>query len=312
MKKSLGHILVNLAYQSGGSHKTRSDRENTAQRFASFLNKENIKIELVEHIKASYIRDYVEWRKKNDIAIRTIANEMAHLRSILRKAGRDKLANNPSLNNKSLGIDGGSRKGTKIPCPHSVFQNFLVLARKRDKGLAVCIMLGFYLGLRREEAIQSIQSIQTWYDDLAAGKGIITVIFGTKGGRERQVRIFNTGMALTTLKFALRVMKERKGKLIDKPNLKEACYYFSNTTRAIGMEGQLSFHSLRYAFAVSIVKSYEDEGKTEKEAFGLASINLGHGGNRGRYIKMVYGRTLVLPDVKLPNINSIEELGKLA
>lgn len=308
MSKTLRENMLVLAESAGGSQKTRRDRVSMVNRFVDILRRMNINITSVEHIKAQHIIKFMEQRREEDLDLRTYCNEMACLRVILRKSGRKQLVDNPSLSNKSLGIAGGSRRGKKEPCPENKFQEFFTEALKRDIGFVVCMMLGLYLGLRRDEAIQSIKSIKTWYRRLLSGKDTITVVFGTKGGRQRNVRIFNKSMALTILKLALRVMKARDGVLIQKMNLKQARDYFSNIARKVGFKDLYAFHSLRYKFAVSNTNSYLVCGHTLSEALALTSMDLGHGDGRGRYVKMVYGRSMIIEKRKSSDLKSIEDL----
>jgi hypothetical protein len=39
------------------------------------------------------------------------------------------------------------------------------------------------MGLRSQEAVQSVQSLKTWRQALDRGDTRLTVVFGTKGGR---------------------------------------------------------------------------------------------------------------------------------
>jgi site-specific recombinase XerD len=290
MSKSLQDVLLKLAIEVGGGQGTINARIGTMKRFVKFLRKHNINIIKVVHIKAKYIYDYIQSRKH--LSVLTLANEMSNFRTVLKLAGRAQVIEQNDLENADLGISGGSRIGKKLPCPEAVFQQFFNKSCKKDLGFAACLLLCFYLGLRREESIQSVKSINTWLRKLSNGHSKITVIFGTKNGKQRDVMIFNMDMSIKSLKFAKSVMKRRKGLLIDKPNLKKALTYFSNTARAIGLKGQLSAHSLRYAFAENNLKNYRMQGFTKKEAEAMTSMDLGHGDGRGRWVTMVYGRMI--------------------
>jgi len=287
--------LCELAHQSGGSFKTRSDRKKVVQRIARHLHQMNIQIRSVAHLKARHIKSYVDARLAQGIGKRSLQNEIAAVRAVLRKAGRHQLADSQIMSNKTLGIHGASRAGTRMPLPHIVYQHVFHAALQKDKGLAAAIQLARTFGLRSEEAVQSIHSLNTWHKELSQGKTHITVVFGTKGGRPRQTCILDRTQALHAVSFALSVAQQRNGKLIDKPSLKQAMTYWRNQTTRLGLTGAYSPHSLRYAWAQDAIRYYAQQGYAPKEAIAMTSMDLGHGDGRGRYVKYVYGLSEVQP-----------------
>lgn len=115
-------------------------------------------------------------------------------------------------------------------------------------------------------------------------------MFGTKGGRPRDVYIINPQQTLQVVNNALTIMAQQNGKLIDKPSLKLAMNYWRNSTYRLGLTGQIAPHSLRYALTQKQqVDQYLIQGYSEQEALAKASMDLGHGDGRGRFIKQVYG-----------------------
>lgn len=90
--------------------------------------------------------------------------------------------------------------------------------------------------------------------------------------RERSRNAVNT---------AIQIAEQQNSKLINKPNLKEAMTYWCNHIRAIVLKGQLSPHSLRYAFTQKAIAYYQSHGYSKKETFAQASMDLGHGDGRG-------------------------------
>jgi hypothetical protein len=170
------------------------------------------------------------------------------------------------------------------------YQQIYALALQKNPGLAAAIGLARTLGLRSEEAVQSIHSLQTWHTALQQGDHKLKIVFGTKGGRERFTTVIDRQQTQQAVLFALSVAAQQNGKLIDKPNLKQAMTYWRNHTRAIGLRGQISPHSLRYAFAQQDIIHYQQQGYSRKETLALTSMDLGHGDNRGAYVKQVYSR----------------------
>ena len=259
------------------------------ERFFQHLRQSNIQTRSIEHLKGRHITDYVHSRLDQGIAARTLQNEMAAIRCVLKQSGRNKLADSAQISNKTLGIGGASREGTRTAISDQHYKQVLQTAQQKDPGLAAAIRLARVLGLRGEEAVQSAQSLRTWKKELEQGKTHLTVVFGTKGGRPRQTRILNPPEVQQAVHEALTIANNRNDRLIDKPNLKEAMSYWRHQTTRIGLSGKTSPHSLRYAWAQDAVQYYQQQGYSPKEALALTSMDLGHGDGRGRYIKQVYG-----------------------
>lgn len=287
--KRLEKSVQKLARLAGGSHKTVHDRIAIVGRVFRCLKQLNIQIKDIEHLKAKHARLYVEHRLAQCIKQRTVQNEMSALRKVLRECGRDKLADSEGMSNKALKLAGASRAGTKSAIPDDLYQNVLSKALQKDEGLAATIQLARTFGLRSEEAVQSIHSLETWQKELSKSKKHITVVFGTKGGRPRQTRIIDRQKAIKAVEFAINIAKQRNGKLIDKPNLQQAMTYWRNHTRRLGLTGEHSPHSLRYAWAQEAGNLYRDQGYSAKEADAMTAMDLGHGDGRGRYVKRIYG-----------------------
>lgn len=285
---NLKQTLIHFAKQAGGSYKTVHDRQIIMQRFVEYLKQQNIQIKLTEHIKTKHIEGYIHSRQAQAITKRTLQNEMSALRTTLTQAGREKLAQSERLTNQALNIDHASRMGTKTAISEQQYQAVFQSALQKDQGLAATIQLARALGLRSEEAVQSIHSLKTWQTALNQGKTTLPIIFGTKGGRPRETRIINPDRVKQAIDFAIKVSKQQNGKLINKPNLKQAMTYWRNQTRAIGLSGTIAPHSLRYAWAQDAIQYYQQQGYTNKEALAMTSMDLGHGDGRGRYVKQVY------------------------
>ncbi|HEE0107377.1 TPA: integrase domain-containing protein [Citrobacter gillenii] len=287
----LAQEMMKLAKQAGGSHKTVHDRIALAQRFCERLvMAQNVQIRRVEHLKARHIEGYIRERLAQGISKRSLQNEMAAIRSLLKQAGRDRLAQSERLNNRSLGLSGASRNGTKLAITPEHYRDVLEMARVKDPGLAAALELSRLMGLRSQEAVQSAQSLKTWRQALERGESRLTVVFGTKGGRPRETVILVTGAVRKALENALSVAESRHGRLIDKPDLRSAMKYWHSQASRIGLTGVFSPHSLRYAWAQDAICHYLAQGVSEKEALAMTAMDLGHGDGRGRYVAQVYGR----------------------
>lgn len=283
--------MKRLAQQAGGSHKTVYDRIKLAQRFCERLVlAQNVQIRQVEQLKARHIEGYIRERLAQDITKRSLQNEIAAVRCILKQAGRDRLAQSERLNNRSLGLSGASRSGTKLAITPDHYRHVLENARVKDPGLAAVLELSRLMGLRSQEAVQSVQSLKTWRQAMERGDTRLTVVFGSKGGRPRETIILDAVAVRKALDNALVVAEDRHGRLIDKPDLKSAMKYWHSQASRLGLTGAYSPHSFRYAWAQDAIRHYLAQGFCEKEALAMTAMDLGHGDGRGRYVAQVYGR----------------------
>ncbi|OAT54165.1 hypothetical protein M989_01780 [Kluyvera georgiana ATCC 51603] len=267
------------------------DRIRLAQRFCERLVlAQNVQIRRVEQLKARHIEGYIRERLAQGITKRSLQNEMAAVRCILKQAGRDRLAQSERLNNRSLGLSGASRSGTKRAITPEYYHHVLETARAKDPGLAAALELSRQMGLRSQEAVQSAQSLKTWKQALERGASRLTVVFGTKGARPRETVILDAVAVRKALDNALSVAEHRHGRLIDKPDLKSAMKYWHSQASRTGLTGAYSPHSLRYAWAQDAICHYLAQGFSKKEALAMVAMDLGHGDGRGRYVAQVYGQ----------------------
>jgi len=284
----LSESMCKFARQAGGSYKTISDRIAIIKRIAYHLRALNIQIKTIEQLKTKHIHSYIQDRLQQGISKRALQNEMAAIRQTLRQSGRVKLADSKLLSNEALGISNASRAGTKEAIPDELYQAVLQKAAQIDEGLAIAIQLARMLGLRSLEAVRCYKSLKTWRKQLKQGRKKLTIIFGTKGKRQRETLVLNREALLELVEKAIKIASKRNGHLIDKPDLKQAMTYWRNQTNRLGLTGKHSPHSLRYAWAQEAVKYYIEQELGEEEAIAAVSMDLGHGDGRGRYIKRVY------------------------
>ncbi|EDQ7954753.1 DNA-binding protein [Salmonella enterica] len=285
--------LVVLAREGKGSFKTVSDRSKVVERLSRRLLNLNIQIRSAQQLKVKHIELYIASRKAEGMTNRTLKNEMAGIRTILRLSGKTKMAdpNHERLSNKALGISGDSRMGTKVAISDERYREALALIKLKDEGVAATMQLSRHLGLRNEEAVQSVKSIKTWKQAILRGDDCVRVIFGTKGGRARDTRVVDKEKVLSAINNAISYAEKNNGKLIDKPSLQQALDRYINVMRRVGgLKYENSNHSLRYSYAQDAEKYYLQKGFSQKEASALTSIDLGHGDGRGDYIKRVYSQ----------------------
>lgn len=282
--------MEKLALLAGGSFKTRHDRIRIAGRISQHLHALNIQIKDLQHLKSTHIESYIAARLKSGISLRSLQNEMASLRTILTQAGREKFAYSERLSNKALELGNASRSGTHLPLTEEHWKAALAAFQTQDEGLAVTLELARTMGLRSQEAVQCCQSLKTWAAALDRGEDRLTVVFGTKGSRPRWTRVLQPEQLREILSRAISLSEQRRGRLIDKPDLKSAMNYWRSSASRAGLTGPYSPHSLRYAWAQEALQHYIDSGLNLPESRALVAMDLGHGDGRGRYIQRVYGR----------------------
>lgn len=163
----LGGEMKELAKHCGGSHKTVNDCIHIVQRFDHHLRALNVHIQRVAQIKVRHIESYIHERLAQGIGKRTLQNEMASLRAVLQQAGRKQVAEHEWLTNKSLGLAGASRSGTRQAITPEHYHHVLETARMKDPGLAAALELARLMGLRSQEAVQSVQ----WIWGMGTGVG---------------------------------------------------------------------------------------------------------------------------------------------
>lgn len=294
-EKLLKKDLITLSRQGGGGFKTVADRGKIVARMAKRLAALNIQIRSAQQLKVRHIELYMQSRKEEKLSDRTLQNEMSAIRNVCGQLGKTDMAdpNHPRLSNKALGIAGTSRAGTKVALSNERYREALACVRNKDEGVAVVMELSRYLGLRNEEAVQAAKSIKTWKQAILRGEDKVRVVFGTKGGRPRDTRIVDREKVISAINNAISHAEKHNGKLIDKPSLKQAMTRYINVMRRDGgLVSKESNHSLRYAYAQDAEAYYKSQGFSEKEAYALTSMDLGHGDGRGDYIKRVYSQKM--------------------
>lgn len=206
---------------------------------------------------------------------------------MLRQVGRDRLAG--QLDSRTLGAAGASRAGTKTAMPDDRLAALRAAVLAKDEGVAHVVDLQRALGLRAEEGVKACKSLATWERQITAGQPV-RVVFGTKGGRPRDVSPADRARALEVVRAARVLAARQGGVLIARPSEREAMNRYRNVMSAAGFVGRESGHSLRYAFARDQLAAYQAAGYSREEARALTSCDLGHGDGRGRYVETTYSR----------------------
>jgi len=286
--------IVAVMAKMGGSHLTREARERTAAKFSALMHKTGYThLRNPTDIRGKHLRAYVAARQSDSPGIRTLQNELAHLRCVLRNVGNKALANADELSNHALGISGGSRIGTKTAMSRDDFLDFIDRAQRQGRpGMAALLCLERHLGLRGNEAIHAREdTLRRWENEIKTC-GRVTVLAGTKGGRPRTVSVLDRANASVAISSALAVCAKQHGFLVIRADgspaggLKQARGIYHSWSHRNGIQP----HSARYAFARDQLNGYVRQGFSLREALMAVSHDLGHGDGRGRWVKSVYMR----------------------
>jgi len=294
-KTELEADLKRIGYQLGGAHLTRQARSATFNTFAKVMRELGYGIRAAAQIGGKHLQAFAAHRALQGTKARTRVNELSHLRSVLVQIGKQGLARNPAYSNRALGIERGSRIGTKQPLSDEAIRAFQGrMGQLARPGIGETLELQRALGLRAAEAIRAghTDTLSRWERELRE-HGRVRVIEGTKGGRPRDARPANLERALAAVGQALSVLEvTQQPYLVTRADgaatgLKGAFGVYRN----LCYRAKLQSHAARYAFAQSRVEGYRAEGYSEREARAATSQDLGHGDGRGRYIASMYVRS---------------------
>lgn len=292
-KTELQAALIAASHRHGGSHGSIAARDGHMRDFVNHLATRGVRLDSIESIGKRHLDSYVAAIQKTDSA-RTIQNKISSLRRVLLVSGREKFVGE-QLGSRRLGLEQGSRDGTKRPMTRSLYEKFSAAAAQRERGFAEALALCRHLGLRSMEAIRSPGSLQSWLRAIDRPNGHLVVHTGTKGDRPRTLPVMlipDLVAARGAILAAIVASEANGGHLIARGTLAQAERRFHNEASAIGMKGQDSPHSLRYAFAAASMMNLVGDGMSEREALGVVSELLGHGDQRGRWVRQVYLRGL--------------------
>lgn len=145
------------AKAAGGAHLTRQARMGTLGRLFRHLQNNGFQVAGMDSMKERHIAHYIQARLASCKRIRTLQNEVSHIRSAMRAVGRAQAADSPTISNEALGVAGSSRADTKVATSDERYQNALALASGLDDGLAAMLRLERGLGLRAAEATDVVR-----------------------------------------------------------------------------------------------------------------------------------------------------------
>lgn len=290
--KSLAADLCRAARSARGkqANHTRNGRDQSLARFAICVWEAGFQVHTVGQIKEKHVDAWVAGMQSRGLSKRTIANNLAHVRTALEGVGRRPFAD--KMSNARMGAAGASRAGTKRPMKREALDAHLAIAAALDPGVAMVLELQAEFGLRAEEGVRSVKSLVDWHRALVnpVADGFVTIIHGTKGGKTRRSPPLDRQRAARLVKRAIELSQQFGGKLVRKSDLKRAMSRYHYVVQKAGMTAESAPHSLRYAYTVEHLQRMKAAGISRWEAAAGASTWLGHGDGRGTWVELVYGR----------------------
>jgi hypothetical protein len=316
MKRKLVHAAHIVNKNIGGARSTRMARLRHLEEFIAFCTERKLGLFDFRSVTREMVSAYTaflsspEHTPSNSTA--TIHNKLASIRAALKSHGVN-LKTLAIETNSDLEVGSRSRLGTKEPITDEVFETALAKAMSLGEfGFFHCIRLERYLGLRGLEAIMSSSALAAYASEAIQMVGCsladVKIYDGTKGGRPRETAVIirYAKDTLTAITEALEYSACNGGYLVRGKNvgLKEARARYHKIAGAVGLVGKFAPHALRYRYACDKLEELRDLGVPRQEALVLASKWLGHGAGRGRWVSMVYGRSVMTTYKKTTRLNS--------
>ena len=280
---------IQASARVGGAHLTRQARERTLARLQEMLSGKYNNLRSVDQLSAKHIREYVQFRENDNVSKRTLQNELSHIRAVM----DPNRAQAVEMSNKTLGINGGSRIGSKTAASAEEVHAWREKAESLGRdGIAAGLELQRELGLRSQELVRAnAEQLRIWIRE-ASMHGRVTVVHGTKGGKVRAATVPDASRAVPALVRAAAVAEAQGGYLIARADGNPAKNLESATTiyRSYCNRHEIETHRCRYAYAREVYGQYREAGLSDREACSRLGVDLGHGDRRGRYVRSVYLR----------------------
>jgi hypothetical protein len=277
----------------GGSKSSISQRRRSGELLADFLSLQGGLPTKLSSVRADCLPSLAEYLQARYTHTGTLQNKIGAIRQLLRAAQVDVSG---YASNKAIGLLPKSRKPGKLPYPDDQLAALYLRALALDKGFMLCLQVERLLGPRGLEALMSPKTLVNWILQ-ASQSSQVKITSGTKGGRPRVTELIFAKRVetLSVLGAAVAHMESNGGYLLNGPssNLKSARSLYHRLCRSVGLVKPYSAHSLRYAYCVDKLIELIALGYSMAEACREVAQFLGHGAGRGRYVRSIYGSTVV-------------------
>ena len=313
----------------GGAKSTRAQRRSHCTAFIEYCAANGMQLISMKKVTLPHVRSYLTARGLNNnnsnnsnekpksrqefaaeflqktgmkpVTDATLHNILGSIRRSMRalKVDPDAL----EITAKNLGLPAKSRVGKKLPITDTLFFAAIEKARAQgEEGLAINLQIERYFGHRGLEALMSVEELKKFaleaFNLINGNLMPVAVTKGTKGGKERVTMTIAkyARESLAVIADAMKYMQTHAFLVEGKSTgLKSARKRYHALARKVGLIGQHSPHSLRYRYCTDKLEELRDAGVSRSEAMKLCSVWLGHGVGRGRFVAMVYGRTVGFP-----------------
>lgn len=283
------HDLAESSKRAGGSFATQQHRRLDTTGLLRFARQVGELRALISEIPVWVIHAYAQYCIAQGKTAGTLANIFSAIRVTSRHAGRNI---DDTCSNERLGLGRRVRKGTKRAMTPPEIDALLERAKDLDPGLTHMILLALHLGLRRKEALMCARDLQMWLDALLRGDTTLPLLRGAKNARPRQVRIIESERTQTieVIRAALAYSREHNLEMITgyHKTLRSSMDRLRTLLYQVGMRGKLSFHSLRYTYALKSASEMLEAGIAPYEVLVELSESLGHGPARAQMILAHY------------------------
>lgn len=326
-KTVANHSVVVASNKIGGARKTKEQREVICKNFIAWCFAQGYLFNSMKEVDLVMLQGYFASLQAEGITIATQHNRLSAIQKTMKILRHEKVL--VGISAKTVGLEPRDRSGTKLPIPDDIFQIVLERAENLDEpGFVIALKLQRLLGHRGLESLMCVADLEKYALEAVDALRVpveVPIRSGTKGGRPRDTSIIQSKSTETlhVIREALGFMRSNGGYLIvcGKDGIKSAMQKYHRLAREVGLAGKYAPHSLRYAYCVDKLIEFRDAGCNRKEATSWVANFLGHGDGRGRYISMVYGKTVVhtLPvekrksrlDRAMGNIDRLIEVQKL-
>jgi integrase len=231
--------------------------------------KDHFGLRNLHNLKKKHVLYVVEEWRENDKGTGAVANNLAHLRWLTEKLGKEKLlpAKNSELDIPAKPRD--VRQGMFV----TLERQTEILGKLENPKLKAAMLLALHFGMRFEEA-----SLFRPRYDVDTSLNRVWIKRGTKGGRERFVPIVTQGQR-EVLALAQSLVAETQGCLID-PTQRYVQWknhaYKEFRKASLSRASGSTFHDLRRTYAEMEMIRLLSKGRSIEQAAEAVSKRLGH------------------------------------